>query len=291
MHIGLFVGDGIGCSRQAARIADALAGAVLHVHAAVPDAVDGLVGAGARWCGTPAALAAAGDLLLTVMDDPADAEALLAGPGGLVAGAQPAAPPASLLVDMGTLAPRDVQAVAARLAALGIDMLEVAEVADGAWRAGGSVAAFERARPLLQRLGSDVRHVGAIGSGRVVGCCHRIVEALTIEAVAEALTLARRLGADPARVRAALAGGFAASHVLEVHGARMLSRDFAPGLEAGTAADALGVVVDEAHALGLDLPGSALVAQQMNALVGAGDAGLDSSALVKVLERMAGETR
>ena len=88
-----------------------------------------------------------------------------------------------------------------------------------------------------------------------------------------------------------LAGGFAASHVLDVHGSRMLSRDFSPGLMAGTHADALGVVVDEAHALGLDLPGSALVAQQLNALVGAGEGALDSSALVKVLERMAGETR
>jgi 2-hydroxy-3-oxopropionate reductase len=118
-----------------------------------------------------------------------------------------------------------------------------------------------------------------------------MVEALTVEAVAEALTLARRLGADASRVRAALAGGFAASRILDVQGTRMLSRDFATIAPASVYADALGRMVDEAHALGLDLPGTALVAQQVNALVGAGEGGLDSSALVCVLERMAGERR
>ncbi len=289
MRVGLFAGDGAACSRQAMRTGRMLAdaGVALSVHAADRESIGGLVAGGARWCATPAALVAAGDLLITVMASAADVDALLAGP----AGAPAVSPAAPLVVDMGTLAPREVRAAAGRLAALGIDMLDVVQVADGALRVGGDVAAFERARPLLSLLGSDLQRVGAIGAGRAVGCCHLIVETLTTEAVAEALTLARRLGADPARVRAALAGGFAASHVLDVHGARMLSRDFTPALEAGVAADALGVVVDEAHALGLDLPGSALVAQQLNALVGAGDAALDSSALVKVLERMAGEAR
>ncbi len=303
VRIGLFAGEGTRCAATAAGIWRLLAGAgaTACVHAAAREAFEPALAAGARWCATPAALAASCDVLCTVLATPADAEALLAGPEGLEAmpvavprsGAQGAgaAGAATLLVDMGTLAPGDVQAVAARLAVPGIDMVDVAAVGEGALRAGGSPAAFDRARPVLAPFGTDLRHVGAIGAGRVVGCCHRIVESLTIEAVAEAMTLARRLGADPARVRAALAGGFAASHVLDVHGARMLSREFIPGLEAGVAADALGVVVDEAHRLGLDLPGSALVAQHMNALMGAGDAGLDSAALVKVLERMAGEAR
>ena len=292
-RIGLVAGGGsgvVGCIGPA--LLDA--GYPLSVHAAAREDVAALLAAGAAWSPAPAALVQGCDLLLTAFATPADADALLAG----FDGAAHAPPQHLLVVELGTLAPREVQALAVRLYALGIDLLDVAQVdlAEGAaggigLRAGGSAAAFERARAVLSLIGADVRHVGAIGAGRVVAGCHRIVEALTVEEVAEALTLARRLGADAARVRAALAGGFAASHVLDVHGTRMLSRAFAPGLMAGTHADALGVVVDEAHALGLDLPGSALVAQQLNALVGAGDGALDSSALVKVLERMAGESR
>ena len=304
-RIGLFAG---GTPALAGPIGAALldAGLALAVHAGTRDDVCGLLAAGAAWSPTPAGLAAGCDLLLTALASPADAETLLGGFEGVAQDRRQRL----LVVDFGTLAPREVQAVAARLSAIGVDLLDVAQVDPGdasaagggardgvrvearvGLRVGGSAAAFERAQPVLSRLGSDVRHVGAIGAGRVVAGCHRVVEALNLEAVAEALTLARRLGADAARVRAALAGGFAASHALDVHGARMLARDFAPGLRAGTHADALGVVIDEAHALGLDLPGTALVAQHLNALVGAGDGALDSCALVKVLERMAGEAR
>jgi len=290
MRIGVFAGATAATAVSIGRmLADA--GVALCVHAVSRDAAGELVDAGARWCATPAALATSCDLLVTALSSTADADALLDGPDGLACVSKSRPASGLLLVDMGTLGPREVQALAVRIEAAGIDLLDAATVGAGALRTGGTVASFDRARPLLSLFGSDVHHVGAIGAGRVVGCCHRIVETLTIEAVAEALTLARRLGADPARVRAALAGGFAASHVLDEHGARMLSRDFSPGLQAGACADALGVVIDEAHALGLDLPGSALVAQQLNALVGAGEARLDASALVKVLERMAGEAR
>ena len=290
LRVGLAAGDGKEpVSLHAGRLLLG-AGIALTVHATVREAVAPLLDAGARWCATPAALAGGCDVLFTGLAVPADAAALLAVFEGVPDGLD-----RPLVVDLGTFAPQDVQAVAARLAVFGVDMLDVARVegADGvaALRAGGSASAFERARPLLERIGGDVRRVGAIGAGRVVAGCHRMVEALTVEAVAEALTLARRLGADAGRVRAALAGGFAASRILDVQGARMLSRDFTTGAPVGLHADALGRMVDEAHALGLDLPGTALVAQQLNALVGAGEGGLDSSALVCVLERMAGERR
>ena len=289
-RVGLAAGDGKErFSLQAARLL-LDAGIALSVHANGREAVAPLIDAGAHWCATPAALPGGCEVLLTGLTVPADAAALLAVFAGVPDGL-----PRPLVVDLGTFAPHDVQAVAARLAALGVDMLDVAQVEGGdgvpALRVGGSAPAFERARPLLARIGGDVRHVGALGAGRVVAGCHRMVEALTVEAVAEALTLARRLGADASRVRSALAGGFAASRILDVQGARMLARDFATGAPAGLHADALGRMVDEAHALGLDLPGTALVAQQLNALVGAGEGGLDSSALVCVLERMAGERR
>jgi len=290
MRVGLFAGSVPAPALSIGRmLADA--GVELYVHAVSSGAVAGLLDAGARWCATPAALAVSCDVVVTALSAPADDSALVDGPDGLAAVSNPRPESGLMLVDMGTLGPREVQALAVRLDAARIDLLDAAVVGAGALRVGGTVAAVERARPLLSLFGSDVRHVGAAGSGRVLGCCHRIVEALTIEAVAEALTLARRLGADPAHVRAALAGGFAGSHVLEVHGARMLSREFAPGQEARACADALGVVVEEAHALGLGLPGAALVAQQMNAMVGAGEGHLDASALIRVLERMAGEAR
>jgi 2-hydroxy-3-oxopropionate reductase len=116
------------------------------------------------------------------------------------------------------------------------------------------------------------------------------VVAVTIEAVGEALTFARKNGVDPAKVRAALLGGFAGSKILEVHGQRMLDHDFKPGFKVKLHQKDLRIVMDTAHQLGLALPAAALCAQQMNALMGQGDTELDSSAMVKLIEQAAGLT-
>ncbi len=281
--VGVVVGE---AEDAAAQMAAALlqAGVAPSVYGRSTQVVEALLEAGARWCGDMPELVAGCGLVVTAMPSRADGEALLSGLAGSPL----------IVIDVGTLGPRDLRAISAGLPA-GIELLDVGQVdcRDGTTgiRTGGTVVAHERAHGLLSRLCADVRHAGALGSGRIVAGCHRIVEAVTLQAVAEALTLARRLGADPARVRSALAGGFAASHVLDVQGARMLARDFAAGHPAGEHADALGRMVEEAHALGLDLPATAVLAQQLNALVGAGDGGLDASALVRVLERMVGEAR
>jgi 2-hydroxy-3-oxopropionate reductase len=135
-------------------------------------------------------------------------------------------------------------------------------------------------------MGKNIVHIGDSGAGQVAKSCNQIVAAVTIEAVAEALLLARANGVDAAKVREALLGGFAYSRVLELHGRRMLEADFKPGFKAALHQKDMRIVLQSAHELGVALPAAALAAQHINALVGSGDGELDSSAIFKVLERM-----
>ena len=270
-------------------------GRPLAVHARRHEAALSLIEAGATWCATARELAAVSDIVFIVVSDTPDVEQVLFGPHGVIEGARPGA----LVIDLSTISPQASREFARRLAERGVDMLDApvsggeASAIDGTLSVmvGGGDAALARARPLLDVIGSTVVHVGEHGAGQVAKSCNQIITSVTIEAVAEALTLARRLGADPGRVRAALGGGFAASSALEQQGARMIARDFSPGLRAAVHARDLGIVIDSAHALGLDLPASAIAAQQLNALVGAGEGDLDTSAMIKVLERMIGDYR
>jgi 3-hydroxyisobutyrate dehydrogenase-like beta-hydroxyacid dehydrogenase len=141
-------------------------------------------------------------------------------------------------------------------------------------------------KPYFEAMGKNIVLVGANGAGQVAKACNQIVVAVTIQAVAEAMTFARKQGVDAGKVRDALMGGFAGSKILEVHGKRMLDNDFKPGFKTKLHQKDLKIVIDSAHAIGVGLPATALVAQHMNALMGAGDGELDSAALVKVLERM-----
>ncbi|UCH54044.1 MAG: NAD-binding protein, partial [Pseudomonadota bacterium] len=151
---------------------------------------------------------------------------------------------------------------------------------------GGKPAVFERVKPYLACMGKSIVLVGDNGAGQVAKACNQIIAALTIEAVSEALTFARRNNVDAGKVREALMGGFAGSRILEVHGKRMLDNDFKPGFKVKLHQKDLRIVMDAAHALGMALPGTALVAQHMNALMGSGDGELDSAAVVKVVERL-----
>jgi 2-hydroxy-3-oxopropionate reductase len=153
---------------------------------------------------------------------------------------------------------------------------------------GGPKEAFDRVLPILRAMGKTITHVGESGAGQVAKACNQIVAAVTVEAVGEALSFARRNGVDAGKVREALLGGFAYSKILEVHGQRMLDHDFRPGFKTRLHHKDLKIVVDAAHQLGLALPATALVAQHLNALMVSGDGELDSSALVKVIERMSG---
>jgi 2-hydroxy-3-oxopropionate reductase len=201
-----------------------------------------------------------------------------------------------VIVDMSTISPAATRHFAAELENRGIEMLD-APVSGGETGAinatlsimvGGKQKTFERVKPLFQCLGKNIVHVGDSGAGQVAKACNQIVAAVTIEAVSEALTFARKSGVDPARVREALMGGFAGSKILEVHGQRMLDHDFKTGFKVKLHQKDLRIVMEDAHHLGLGLPATAVVAQHLNALMGSGDGELDSAAIVKVIERMSG---
>ncbi len=153
---------------------------------------------------------------------------------------------------------------------------------------GGEAAIFAQIKPLFEILGKNIVHIGGHGAGQVCKSCNQIAISQTLAGVGEALLLARASGVDPAKVRAALLGGSANSRVLEIHGQRMIDRDFNPGFKARLHHKDLRLVLEAAHELGLALPGTAQVAQYLNALMGRGLGELDSSALYQVQEEASG---
>ena len=285
-----FIGLGIMGRPMALNLARA--GYRLAVYARRPDSAKPLLQADATFCSSPRDLAAVSDILITMVSDSPDVEAVVLGEQGVVEGVRSG----SLVVDMTTAAPSCARHLAARLAEHGVDFLD-APVSGGEAGAvegtlsimvGGPAEAFARAKPMLDVLGRNVVHVGGCGAGQIAKACNQLLVAQTLNGVAEALLLAQRAGVDPARVREALLGGFAYSRILEAHGSRMLQRDFRPGFKARLHQKDMAIVLETARQLGIGLPGSALSAQHMNALVGAGGGEFDSAAILTVLEAMAG---
>lgn len=268
------------------------AGYPLVVYARDAARAEPLLTVGAQRAATPAELARAVEaVFINVSDDLAVADVLF-GNDGLTRGLRTG----MLVVDLGTSSPAATRAHATRLAALGVALLD-APVSGGERGAiagklsimvGGEAGAFARALPMLRAMGENIVHVGASGAGQVAKACNQIAVSATLLGVAEALAFARRQGEDAALVRQALLGGAAYSRILEVHGQRMLTEDFAPGFKARLHQKDLGIVLAEAQRLGMALPASALASQVINALVGRGGAELDSAALIRVIEAMSG---
>lgn len=249
-----------------------------------------LAAASAHACTSPEEVARAADITFIMVSDTHDVEQVILGSKGILSGAQPGA----IVVDMSTISPVTTRSLAARLMERGIEMLDAPVSGDEAGAVnsalslmvGGKPEVFTRVKPLFERLGKKIVHIGPNGAGQAAKACDQIVASLTIEGVAEAFTFARRNGVDPRRVREALFGGLANSRILEVHGQRMLDHDFRPGFKVRLHQKDLRIVLETAHQMGIALPGSALVAQHLNALIGSGEGDLDSSALVKVIERL-----
>lgn len=266
------------------------AGYPVSVWARRPEAMEPLVEAGASACASPADVARHADIVFTNVSDTPDVEAVILGPDGIMQGAEPG----SVVVDDSTISPLATRAMAEKLRAQGIEMLD-APVSGGEQGAidgtlsmmvGGKQEAFERVLPLFQVLGKNIVHVGDNGAGQVAKMCNQVVIAQTLAAVGEAFTLAEAAGVDPVKVREALLGGFAGSKVLEVHGQRMLDDNFAPGFKAKLHRKDMKIALETAAELGVGAPGAAVATQLINALVGAGDGELDSSAIVTVQRRM-----
>jgi 2-hydroxy-3-oxopropionate reductase len=265
------------------------AGHELLVYARRAEAAQPLVDAGATRRATPAEVAAASEVVFTMVTTGADVEAVALGEGGIIHGARAGA----VLVDMGTIPPDTARRIAARLAERGIEAID-APVSGGevgarnatlAIMAGGKAEVLARVRPLLEKLGRTLVHVGPSGAGQVAKACNQMIMVSCIEALAEAMLLAKRSGADPEKVRQALAGGSAGSRVLEVFGAKMTARDFKAGVEARLHHKDFGILLNEAVSLGAPLPVAAQVWQQLNALMAQGRGREDTSVLLKVLER------
>jgi len=200
---------------------------------------------------------------------------------------------------MSSISPVATKDFATRVEALDCDYLDApvsggevgAKAASLTIMVGGKEHAFERAKPLFETMGKNINLIGGVGDGQTAKVANQIIVGLTIEAVSEALLFSKRAGADPAKVRQALMGGFASSRILEVHGERMVKETFDPGFRIRLHRKDMALAVDAARALDLALPNTAATQQLMNAAVASGDGDRDHSALIKTLERLSGGAR
>lgn len=257
-----------------------------------------LVEGGATVCTSAEEVAKRADIVITMLPDTPNVEEVLFGERGvaigLKAGATASDGQPKVVVDMSSISPMATKRFAQRIEALGAQYLD-APVSGGEVGArdaslsimvGGHEATFERARPLFEAMGKNITRVGGHGDGQTTKVANQIIVALNIEAVAEALLFASKAGADPARVRQALMGGFAASRILEVHGERMVQRSFNPGFRIELHQKDLGLALQGAREMGVALPHTASAAQLMQVCAAHGLAGLDHSALCRSLELM-----
>ena len=261
---------------------------VLNRHQAVTDE---FVAAGSTSGARPRDIAAACDVLITMLPGSPQVEEVLLGPAGVIEGAHAGL----IVVDMSTISPAVTKTLASRLAERGIAMLD-APVSGGDRGAvagtlsimvGGDQETFKRCLPIFQALGKTIVHVGESGAGQVVKACNQIVVALVIEAVSEALVLGSKAGVDPAKILQVLSGGLAANRVLQLRGASMLTHDFTPGGRIRFHHKDLGIALEAGRTYGVSLPVTALVDQMFASLEIKGRGDLDHSALLTYLEDLA----
>ena len=249
-----------------------------------------LVQGGATVCTNAGEVAQRADIVIVMVPDTPQVEEVLFGAHGVAA----ALAPGKIVVDMSSISPLATKEFARRIRQRDCAYLDApvsggevgARAATLTIMVGGAQEAFDRVLPLFQLMGKNVTLVGSNGDGQTAKVANQIIVALTIEAVAEALLFASKAGADPGRVREALMGGFAASRILEVHGERMVKRNFAPGFRIALHQKDLNLALQGARSLGVSLPNTAATQELMNACAAHGQAQLDHSALCQALERM-----
>jgi 2-hydroxy-3-oxopropionate reductase len=257
-------------------------------------AVDDVVAAGATAAASPAEVARASAIVITMLPDTGDVEQVLTGPDGVLSALQTGA----VVVDMSSISPVATERFAKLVAEKGGSMLD-APVSGGEIGAvnaqlsimvGGDEATFTRVRPIFEKMGNPEKivYIGRSGAGQICKICNQVAIGGALAGVSEAFALAKKAGVDAARVRQALLGGFAASRVLEVHGERMLVDNYKPGFRAKLYQKDMRLANEAAAANGVSMPANAVVAQLLNALIASGGADLDYAALGTVLFRMAG---
>ena len=283
-----FIGLGIMGAPMAGHLIKAGHEVYLFSRSGVPDA---LVEAGGKACASGKDVARNADIVITMVPDTPHVAAVLFDADGVADGLTPG----KVVVDMSSISPVETKQFAERINALSCDYVDApvsggevgAKAASLTIMVGGSEAAFEKVRPLLELMGKNITLVGENGAGQTCKVANQIVVALNIEAVGEALLFAAKMGADPAKVRQALMGGFAASRILEVHGERMVKRTFEPGFRIELHQKDLNLALSSARAIGVSLPNTANAQELFNACAAHGGKGWDHSAMVRALEIMA----
>ncbi|MBB3179616.1 2-hydroxy-3-oxopropionate reductase [Variovorax sp. Sphag1AA] len=285
MKIG-FIGLGIMGAPMAQNLLQAGHEMFVRTRSKVPEALKT-----ATACASNADVARAADVVILMLPDTPDVEQVLFGDDGVAAGLSKG----KTVIDMSSISPIDTKRFAKKINELGCDYLDApvsggevgAKAASLTIMVGGDEAVFERAKPLFEKMGKNITLVGGNGDGQTTKVANQIIVALNIAAVGEALLFASKAGADPAKVRQALMGGFAASRILEVHGERMIKRTFNPGFRIGLHQKDLNLALAGAKAMSVALPQTASAAQLMQSCAAHGWDQLDHSALVKALEQMA----
>jgi len=250
-----------------------------------------LTTAGGRSCASATEIAQQAEVVIVMVPDTPHVEDVLFGEAGVAKGLTSG----KIVVDMSSISPVATKEFARRINALGCDYLD-APVSGGEVGAkagtlsimvGGPQGAFDTVKPLFDLMGKNITLVGGNGDGQTTKVANQIIVALNIEAVGEALLFAAKAGADPAKVRQALMGGFASSRILEVHGERMIKRTFAPGFRIELHQKDLNLALSTARALGVSLPNTATAQELFNACAARGGAAWDHSGMVRALETLA----
>jgi 2-hydroxy-3-oxopropionate reductase len=283
-----FIGLGIMGAPMAGHLIKAGHQLFVHTLGKMPAAI---AESSATQCVNARGVAERADIVILMVPDTPDVEAALFSEKGVASGLSKG----KTVVDMSSISPIATKAFAQRIRELGCDYLD-APVSGGEVGAknatlsimiGGEPAVFERVKPLFELMGKNITLVGGNGDGQTAKVANQIIVALNIEAVAEALLFAARAGADPARVRQALMGGFASSKILEVHGERMVKRTFDPGFRIELHQKDLNLALSSARALGVSLPNTATAQELFNSCAAHGGKQWDHSAMVRALEKLA----
>jgi 2-hydroxy-3-oxopropionate reductase len=287
MKIG-FIGLGIMGTPMAGHLIKAGHEVFLY---SIPSIPASLVEAGGKACASGKEVAQKADVIITMVPDTPHVAAALFDPNGVAEGLSRG----KTVVDMSSISPVETKKFADRIKALGCEYVDApvsggevgAKAASLTIMCGGSQAAFDKVKPLFELMGKNITLVGGNGDGQTCKVANQIIVALNIEAVGEALLFASKMGADPAKVRQALMGGFAASRILEVHGDRMVKRTFDPGFRIELHQKDLNLALSSARAIGMSLPNTAAAQELFNACAARGGSGWDHSGMVRALETLA----
>jgi len=269
------------------------AGYSLHVYEGNKYAAD-LVDAGAIAFPSYTSLAYASDVVITMLPDSPDVEAVVLGTDGVAAGMKAG----SLFIDMSSIAPNTALRMHSVLQEKGVESLDApvsggqvgADAATLSIMVGGADAAFQRALPIFEKMGKNIVRIGEAGAGQMTKVCNQMIVGMTIQAVAEAFTLAAKAGVDLEKMREVLLGGFAQSRILDLHGKRIIDRNFKPGFRVRLHRKDMNLALQAGREHSVPLYGSALVAAQMDALIARGEGDADHSALAILMEQLSGQS-